>query len=120
MQIGIKKSPEELKKAIHKRLQKRLKQEMVEEVKSLHSKGLPWKRLEELGLEYRFVAQYIQNKISYQQMQDKIQKESEHFAKKQMTWFKRDKRIYWISASTSSSAGQKEAGYRVESFLNKH
>ena len=89
-------------------------------MKSLHSKGLPWKRLEELGLEYRFVAQYIQNKISYQQMQDKIQKESEHFAKKQMTWFKRDKRIYWISASTSSSAGQKEAGYRVESFLNKH
>ena len=69
---------------------------LINEVKKLHKQGLSWKRLEELGLEYKFVAQFLQNKINYQEMLDKIQKESEHFAKRQMTWFKRDKRIKWI------------------------
>ncbi len=99
LQIGIKKSSEELKKTIHERLQKRLKQGMVAEVKKLHKQGVSWKRLEELGLEYRYIAQYLQGKIDYQEMQNKIQKESEHFVKRQMTWFKRDKRIYWIKSS---------------------
>jgi len=97
LQIGIKKSPEELKKYIQKRLLKRLrKNALINEVKKLRKSGLSFKRLEEFGLEYRFVAQYLQNKTSWQKMIDKIQKESEHFAKRQMTWFKRDKRIIWI------------------------
>ena len=69
---------------------------MINEVKKLHKQGVSWKRFEELGLEYRFVAQFLQNKITYQEMIDNIQKESEHFAKRQMTWFKRDKRIKWV------------------------
>ena len=52
--------------------------------------------MEEFGLEYRFVAQYLQDKITYEEMLDKIQTESEQYARRQMTWFKRDKRIYWI------------------------
>jgi len=95
LQIGIKKSPKELKKAIHKRLLKRVAG-IIAEVKKLHKSGLSFKRLEELGLEYRFVAQYIQKKITYQEMIYKIQIESEHFSKRQMTWFKRDKKIYWV------------------------
>lgn len=97
LEIGIKKTQEELKIQIKKRLLKRLKKNaMISEVKKLRASGLSWKRLEEFGLEYRFVAQYLQNKISYQKMIDKIQIESEHFVKRQMTWFKRDKRINWI------------------------
>ena len=96
LQIGIKKSPEELKKAIHKRLLKRVAG-IIAEVKKLHKSGLSFKRLEELGLEYRFAAQYIQKKITYQEMIYKIQIESEHFSKRQMTWFKRDKKIYWVT-----------------------
>lgn len=99
LQIGIKKSRKELKKAIHQRLKRRLKQGLVVEVKKLHKSSLSWKRLEELGLEYRFIAQYLQNRITYEEMRNKIQKESESFAKKQMTWFKRDKRINWIESS---------------------
>lgn len=95
LQIGINKTPQELKKLIHARLKKRIKG-IVAEVKKLHQNGLSWKRLEELGLEYRFVAQYLQQKITYQEMIDNIQIESEHYAKRQMTWFKRDTRIHWI------------------------
>ena len=97
LQIGIKKSPQELKKLINKRLLKRLKNNaLIKEIKKLHKFGLSWKRLEEFGIEYRFVAQYLQNKITYQQMIDKIQIESEHFVKRQMTWFKRNKKIIWV------------------------
>jgi tRNA dimethylallyltransferase len=69
---------------------------MINEVKKLR-KTLSWKRLEEFGLEYRFVAQYLQGKINYQEMIDNILTESWHYAKRQITWFKRDKRINWVT-----------------------
>jgi len=108
--IGIKKSQQDLKKLIEKRLYKRLKQGMITEIKRLKKQGLSWKRLEEFGLEYRFIAQYLQNKITHNQMIDKIQKESEHYTKRQMTWFKRDKRIHWINK-------RKQADKLIKGFL---
>ncbi|MBU3964495.1 tRNA (adenosine(37)-N6)-dimethylallyltransferase MiaA [Patescibacteria group bacterium] len=94
--IGIKTEKQELKNKIHTRLLKRLEQGMAKEIKSLNKSGLSWNRLEELGLEYRFVALYLQNKMDYKEMVEKLQKEIEHYAKRQMTWFKKDKRIIWI------------------------
>jgi len=108
--LGIKISSDELKKLIKKRLLKRLKRGMVAEVKKLKKSGLSWKRLEEFGLEYRFVAQYLQKKLNYQEMIERIQKKSEYFAKRQMTWFKRDKRILWIK-------NRQEAEKFVKKFL---
>ena len=109
--IGIKKSPQELKKLIKIRLKKRFKKGMLAEIKKLKS-SLSWKRLEEFGLEYRWIAYYLQNKINYKEMIEKLQKEIEHFAKRQMTWFKKDKRIHWIK-------NQKEAEKLVKNFLAK-
>jgi len=94
--IGIKKEKEELKKLIRKRLLKRLKQGMIQEIKNLRKSGISWKRLEEFGLEYRFISLYLQKKISKKEMQENLQKEIEQFAKRQMTWFKKDKRVNWI------------------------
>lgn len=110
LQIGIKKRPDELKKAIKKRLLKRLKQGLVREAEKLHRNRIPWKRLEELGLEYRYVAQYLQDKIDYKEMVWKLETEIRRFAKRQMTWFKRDKRINWVS-------NPKEAERLVKVFL---
>jgi len=96
LMIGMKRSPEELKKRIRKRLLDRLDHGMVNEVRRLHRSGLSWNRLEEFGLEYRYIAQYLQKKISYKEMVDLIQKGTEDFARRQMVWFKRDPRIHWI------------------------
>ncbi|MBU2634909.1 hypothetical protein KJ841_00335, partial [Patescibacteria group bacterium] len=96
LMLGVKKDSDELKEQIRKRLLKRLKQGMLAEVKRLKKSGLSWKRLEEFGLEYKYIALYLQKKITKKEMIDRIQKESEHFAKRQMTWFNRDKRIKWI------------------------
>ncbi|OGZ27760.1 MAG: tRNA (adenosine(37)-N6)-dimethylallyltransferase MiaA [Candidatus Nealsonbacteria bacterium RIFOXYB1_FULL_40_15] len=86
----------DLNKLIYYRLIKRLKYGMIAEVKRLRKQGVSWKRLEEFGLEYRYIALFLQGKISKKEMIEKLQKEIEHYAKRQMTWFKRDKRIHWI------------------------
>jgi len=96
LMLGIKKEKKELSSLIKKRLLKRLKQGMVEEIKKLRKLGVSWGRLGEFGLEYRYVAQYLQKKLKYNEMIERIQKETEHFAKRQMTWFKREKRIKWV------------------------
>lgn len=111
LKIGIKKSPEELKKRIAKRLTTRLKKGMIEEVANLRKSGLSWKRLESFGLEYRFIAQFLQEKISQSEMEEKIKSGSWQYAKRQMTWWKRDKGIVWVES-------EKEARKLVRKFLN--
>jgi len=110
--IGIKHNSKELKELIKTRLFKRLKQGMVKEIINLKKSGLSWKRLEDFGLEYRYVAYYLQNKLSYNEMVGKLQKEIEHYAKRQMTWFKKDKRIRWIT-------DLRQATKLIKEFLNK-
>lgn len=82
---------EVLKKRIHTRLLKRIKRGMIAEVKNLHKNGLSWKRLFELGLEYRYVSLFLQKHISKFEMISKLESEIWHYAKKQRTWFKRYK-----------------------------
>jgi len=94
--LGIKKEKDALETLIYKRLLKRLKTGMIAEVKRLKQSGVTWKRLEEFGLEYKYVALYLQNKITKQEMIKRLKKEIKYYAKRQMTWFKRDKRIHWI------------------------
>lgn len=97
IQIGTKITPEKLKENIAKRLDKRLKKGMLKEAEKLHRNGLSWKRMEALGLEYRNMALFLQNKISKEEMIEKIKNESWQYAKRQMTWFKRDPRIKWVT-----------------------
>ncbi len=96
LMLGVKR--DDIKELIEKRLLKRIKQGMIAEVKNLHESGVSFKRLEEFGLEYRYVALHLQNKLSKQEMIEKLKKEIKHYAKRQMTWFKRDKRIKWIKS----------------------
>lgn len=95
--IGISLPKEVLRERIHKRLLARLKVGMINEVRNLHKKGLSWKKMEELGLEYRYISRYLQNKITKKEMLEQLENAINQYAKRQMTWFKRDKRISWIS-----------------------
>lgn len=97
--IGIHFPPDLLKKRIHDRLKKRLRSGMISEIKRLHRQGLSWKRMEDLGLEYRFIARHLQNEISRIEMETQLETAISQYAKRQMTWFKRDKRIAWIEGA---------------------
>jgi len=88
--IGLSYSGEILKQRIFKRLMDRLKeQNMIGEVENLRAKGLSWKRLEEFGLEYKFISLYLQGKLQYEEMVEKLNLAIFQFAKRQLTWFKR-------------------------------
>lgn len=87
-----------LAQRIKKRLDKRLKHGMIQEVAKLHKSGLSWKRLESFGLEYKWIALFLQNKIVRQQMYDVLLRDIIRYSKRQMTWFKRNKNIQWIQS----------------------
>ncbi len=97
LQIGLQAGDDVLKKRIRIRLLARLKHGMVEEAIHLHKNGLSWKRMEELGLEYRYLARYLQKKISETELIESIFMENWHYAKRQKTWFKKDSRIAWFN-----------------------
>ncbi|MBI5134058.1 MAG: tRNA (adenosine(37)-N6)-dimethylallyltransferase MiaA [Candidatus Taylorbacteria bacterium] len=102
--IGLTTDRKALREKIRARLQRRMKQGMVEEAKSLRKRGLSWKRFHELGLEYRFLALYLQGKISKESMLLELENRIVDFSKRQMTWFQRNKDIHWLRPDQSGKA----------------
>jgi len=95
--LGIKKNQKELQKLILERLEKRLAEGMIEETKKLKEIGVPSKRLEDFGLEYRWINRYLENKITYEEMVNSLYRDSCHYAKRQITWFKKIPNIHWVA-----------------------
>jgi len=116
IKIGLKIPDEVLKERIKKRLLSRIKKGMIKEIKDLHEKKkITWKRLESFGLEYRYVAYHLQGKLSKGDMVEKLNTEIWHFAKRQNTWFRRDKDILWINPLKNS---EKQIAFReIKKFL---
>lgn len=110
--LGTGKPTKKLKQLIARRLEKRIKQGLIKEVSSLHSQGLSWKKLDDLGLEYRWIARFLQKKINRQEMAYRLQKDIEHYAKRQITWFKKDPRVHWLREKD-------KAEKLVKNFLTK-
>ncbi len=117
LKLGLAFPKEELKERIYIRLIKRIKKGMLKEMENLHKNGLSWKKMESFGLEYRYCAFYLQEKISKEEMVEKLFSQIWHFAKRQNTWFKRDKEIIWINPTKQDE--QEKAFMSVKKFLNK-
>ena len=100
LQIGIDVPREILNEKIKKRLDDRFTQGMLLEVENLLEDGVSPRWLERIGLEYRWLARYKQNKISFEEMKQKLYFDIIHYAKRQMTWFGKDQRIIWTNDKT--------------------
>jgi tRNA dimethylallyltransferase len=102
--IGIKTDREILKHRITERLTKRLNEGMIEEVKNLISKGVSQEKLNYFGLEYKFISQFIDGKLKYNDMFQKLNSAIHNFAKRQMTWFRKMERegvvINWFQSNS--------------------
>lgn len=95
--IGLRLPDTELKERIHRRLVARLEAGMIKEAERLHSAGLTFERMNELGLEYRYLAEYLENKISCDQLIETLSTKIWHYARRQKTWWRKDTRIVWMS-----------------------
>ncbi len=115
--IGISLPVKELKEKIRQRLIDRLeKQDLIGEVERLHKQGLSWEKLESFGLEYKFVSQYLQKKLDYDEMVEKLNRAINQFTRRQMSWFRRwerqEKEIHWVTE-------EKQAEKLVKNFNDK-
>jgi tRNA dimethylallyltransferase len=96
LQIGIDWPQEVLDQKIKKRLESRWTDGMIAEVENLRKKyGLSWKKIQSFGLAYFWIPLFLQGKIDKEQLKEKVFLAERGYAKRQRTWFKRDKRIIW-------------------------
>ena len=100
LRLGVSWPREVLGRRIDERLERRLEQGMIEEVQRLMDEGATTEFLLGLGLEYRFITQYLIGEILDRQvMLDKLAIAIKQFAKRQMTWFRRNPEIVWLDMS---------------------
>ena len=110
--IGVDVDREVRRQRITRRLQQRLEEGMVEEVKGLLDSGIPADDLIYYGLEYKYVTEYIIGKLSYEEMFRQLEIAIHQFAKRQMTWFRgmerRGFKIHWLPAPFLPEGGGME------------
>ena len=103
--FGIRFERETIRQRITKRLEIRLEEGMIQEVKSLLDGGLRPEQLTFYGLEYKYLTLYVIGEISYDEMFSKLNTAIHQFAKRQMTWFRRMEKkgvkIHWIDGEKS-------------------
>lgn len=112
LQIGIQAERTKLNEKIKRRLEQRFEDGMAIEVEELHEAGVSFEWMERIGLEYRWISRYLQEKIEFKEMKEKLYFDIIHYAKRQMTWLKRNKEIIWLAYPS-------EIESVVEKFLDK-
>ena len=116
LKLGVTWDRETLKARIDERLERRLNEGMIEEVRGLMDSGVSLQFLYKLGLEYRFIAQYLTGEIPRREdMVEQLGNAIKKFAKRQMTWFRRDRDILWLDMTADPFA---QACAAIDSFLN--
>ena len=117
LRLGVSWPRDVLAKRIDERLDMRVRQEMIDEVQRLMDEGATREFLLGLGLEYRFITQYLTGEIpDREEMLRLLAIAIKQFAKRQMTWFRRDKTIVWLDMAGDSLAQASEA---IEAFLGE-
>ena len=96
LKLGVTWPRETLKQRIDERLERRLREGMADEVRALLDAGVSEEFLIKLGLEYKYLTWYLTGKMSYEQMKEELGLAIKRFAKRQMTWFRKDPEILWL------------------------
>lgn len=107
------KKREDLYYCIDKRIDERIKKGMIAEVRNLLMRGVSKNWLKKLGLEYKFITEYldgIQTKKRKIEMIERLKYASHDFARHQLTWFRRNNDIHWVK-------GEQEANKLIKKFL---
>jgi tRNA dimethylallyltransferase len=109
LEIGVKASREELHKRINHRVDKMISAGLEKEVRALVKK-YGWSSPGMSAIGYREWKDYLAGKVSKAEVAELIRKNTRHYAKRQMTWFGRDKKIKWVSSP-------REAENRLRVFI---
>ena len=114
LKLGVTWPREILKARIDERLDRRLKAGMADEVKGLMDAGVSTEFLMKLGLEYRYLTRYLLGEIGYDQMVLELGNAIKKFAKRQMTWFRREENLHWLDMAADPVS---QAAALIDGFL---
>ncbi len=88
---------EKIYQRIDKRVDKMLSEGLVSEVKGLIASGVRRDMTSMQGIGYREIYDYLENRYPYEEAVRLIKRNTRHFAKRQLTWFKREKDVIWVN-----------------------
>lgn len=100
--IGLNMDRSKLYEKINQRVDKMIDLGLVDEVKNLLDEGLDKNSQSLKAIGYKEVISYLDGEIDFDEMVDLIKKNSRHYAKRQLTWFRRDKRIKWFDRESDT------------------
>ncbi|SCJ81068.1 tRNA dimethylallyltransferase [uncultured Eubacterium sp.] len=101
--IGLTRNREELYDRINRRVDLLIKRGLLEEVRELLAKGLTEADISMKGIGYKEIIAYYHGQYSLQEAIDLVKKNTRHYAKRQLTWFKRYKEMKWFNISEYDS-----------------
>lgn len=100
--IGLNMDRAKLYQKINQRVDKMIDLGLIDEVKNLLDEGLDKNSQSLKAIGYKEVISYLDGEIDFDEMVDLIKKNSRHYAKRQLTWFRRDKRIKWFDRESDT------------------
>ena len=104
--IGLKRKREELYKRINRRVEEMIEEGLVKEVKDLLKRGFSKDLIALKGLGYREIIGYLDGEYDLKEAIRLLKRNSRRFAKRQLTWFNKDRRIHWIEIAEKDSANR--------------
>jgi len=116
LRLGVTWDRAVVRQRIDERLDRRIEMGMIEEVKGLLDAGVSEEYMIKLGLEYKFITQYLRGDYTLEEMKELLATAIKQFAKRQMIWFRRDKSIRWLDMTTDPL---QEACSLIDAFLEK-
>ena len=124
--IGLNTDYEILKQRIKNRIEKRLNQGMIKEVEDLLKENkINHERLQKLGLEYKFISDYLQDYLTIDEFKEKLYFAICHYAKRQKTWFynsknlnNEDNHIDWFDIQTLDY--EKEVFKMIDLYISEN
>ena len=97
LELGLAWDKEKQQELINDRVDERIKQGMIEEIETLRKNGVSDEFLETIGLDYRYTLWYLTNKFkSIEEYTEELKRADRKYAKRQMTWFKKDENVIWL------------------------
>jgi tRNA dimethylallyltransferase len=115
--IGLRRSRPDLYRRIEERVDRMMKEGLVEEVRGLLSKGYSPDLSSMQGLGYRQIIGYLKKRYDLTEAVRLLKRDTKRYAKRQMTWFNRDPSIQWIDLQEADET--KEAWVKVDSVIRK-
>ncbi|WKZ25210.1 MAG: tRNA (adenosine(37)-N6)-dimethylallyltransferase MiaA [bacterium] len=99
LMIGLKSSKENLFKNIKNRVEKRVNEGFIDEIESLLKMGVSWKNQSMKSLGYKEAEAFFKEGQTYEEFIENWERNEMKYVKRQITWFKKDKRIVWFYIS---------------------